>query len=287
MGNVTMTMTVDTSQLEREVFPALLAYGRRTLQEQCVTSATFIALRAQRGTVAATSGQIDEDMEVLTTPVLSTRGKRKGLPLRTGRKSVSLGRSTEEGREVPLAVLIAQSRVMQPFGDESRFNNLTGFRWAIMQSPFKGVSRAQGAIAMMNLISRMVNARHSSTNFLQSGWTPAIRAGLSSGYYRYNPLFGSRREARALPNSRNTLKAEGVGDMVIELSADDCVVTTSNDVGEPEGRSNATLAARHREALIAYGTEPLEKAIAQEISDGQAELERRVKLGWKVKYPQW
>ena len=114
-----------------------------------------------------------------------------------------------------------------------------------------------------------------------------VRRGLESPYYKYNPAFGTRREMKLNPNPLNTSDLDQLGGMTIDLSADDCVVTGFNAVGEPEGGSNPTLAKKHRDAMIRYGLPPLEAAIAQEVVDGYAELERRVNLGWKLKYPQW
>ncbi len=280
---VDMTAAVDVSALEREI-PRILAFGRRTMAEQCVTSAVFVAFKAQQYTPAASIGQIDEELDLVTTPVLSTRGRRKGQPLRSGRKTVATVDRADGG--VPLAVLIIQASVMNPFGEESLFNRSTGFRWARMESPFKGRTRAEGAAAMAEAVSRMALARHSSTHFLQAGWTPAIRTGLASPFYRYNPAFGSRAAARALPNSQNTLDPDALGSMVIDLAGDDCVVTVENAVGEPEGRSNLTLAAKHRRAALEYGVPALQRALDEEAAGIAAEVERRLELGWPVAFPE-
>ena len=270
-----MSVVADTSQLEREVFPALLAYGRRTVREQCVTSATFIAFRAQAATPAVDMETIDEELDVDVTPVLATRGKRKGLPLKSGKTNV-------EVPEMGLAAMIVVAR-MHP---GSTFSRLTGNRWPVAMPDTHGHSEFWSAVQI--IAQRMVKARHSSTHFLKTGWTPAIRIGMGSEFYRYNPAFGYRRQAAALPNSGpGDLKSgnvEAFGTMVIELSGDDCVVTGSNDVG---GEGNEVLAKKHRDALIEHGLPALEEAIAQEVADGYAELQRRMDLGWKMKYPQW
>ena len=142
-------------------------------------------------------------------------------------------------------------------------------------------------IIVAPILERMQSSRHSSAHFLQTGVTPIIRRGLESPYYKYNAAFGTRREQAAIPNELNTLNPDELGAMTIDLMGDDCMVTASNNVGEPEGGSNQVLADKHREALIKYGTTPLETAIAQEVSDGYAELDRRMELGWKIKNPQW
>src|ERR1019366_9935558 len=96
------------------------------------------------------------------------------------------------------------------------------------------------------IVERMKSSRHSSAHFLQSGIKPIIRQGLSSPYYKYNPSFGTRRELKADDNQLNDLDSNSLGTLTIDLMGDDCLVTASNDVGEPEGGSNDVLAAKHR-----------------------------------------
>ena len=276
MTGVQMTVVADTRQLETEVFPALLAYGRRTLQEQCVTSATFIAYRAQAGTPAADIATIDDELEVAVVPVLSKQGKRKGLPIKSGRKNVNVP-------DVSVAMMIAIAR-LHP---NSKYSGLTGNRWPVAMPDTEGTGEFMDFMAQV--AARMVLARHSSTHFLKTGWTPAIRTGMASEFFRYNPAFGSRREAGALPNSgsgdHKSGNVDALGVMTIDLTGDDCVVTASNDIGG-EG-TNDVLLKKYREALIEYGLPALEAAIAQEVADGEAELKWRMIWGWKIKYPAW
>ena len=265
MAGVTMTMTADTSELEREVFPALLAYGRRTLQEQCVTSATFIAFRAQKDTPAVPLARID--LELNAVDHISRSRSKFGQ---------SLG-----GLTWTKGMMIAVMRT----NPNSPYSLSTGNRWPVLYAGgLKGIQRWR---FFASVAERMETTRHSSTHFLQTGWTPGIRAGLHSRFYKYNPAFGSRQEAATVPNTENTLDPSRLGYMTIDLTADDCVVTTSNDVGELEGRSNAVLAEKHRVALIKYDLPALNEAIAQEVAHGNRELDRRANLGWKMKYPQW
>lgn len=274
--NVTMTMVADVSALERAT-PRIVAFGRRTMQEQCVTSITFIALRAQKLTPAADIGRIDADLEVEVSPVLATRGKRKGLPLKSGKKVVS----TKAGVRVPVAVLITMAR----FNPNSNYNRTTGGRWALPKAMLpSGHGSAQARqLVIGQLIQRMTMAKHSSTHFLQSGWTPSIRQGLASPFYRYNPAFGSRRDARAVPNRANQLSVDDLGTLTVAISGDNCLVTASNDVGD---KSNAVLGAKHRRALLQYGLPALNQAIAEEAAGIDREVERRLELGWKVKFPE-
>jgi hypothetical protein len=271
MENVRQTVTVDTRELEREVIPALLAYGRRTLQEQCVTSATFIACRWQKGIPAVDIATIDSELETVDHV---SRGSGKFLKSKFAQ---SLG-----GLTWTVGMMIAVQRT----NPNSPFSLETGNRWPLAKPAGK-----RGSIEnwryFVDAAERMQSARHSSAHFLQTGVTPIIRRGLESPYYKYNPAFGTRREQAAIPNDLNTISPDQLGTMTIDLMGDDCLVTASNDIGEPEGKSNDVLAAKHRRALIEYGTPPLEEAIAQEVSDGRDELDRRMELGWRIKYPQW
>jgi hypothetical protein len=277
MAEAVMTMTVDVSTLQGAI-PRITAFGSRTIQEQCVTSVVFIALRAQKLTPAATVGRIDSDLEVEVSPVLSTRGKRKGLPLKSGKKTVQ----AKPGVRVPVGVLIIMART----NPNSRYSRETGNRWPILGMPSgPGSGRARQHFIAAHL-QRMTMGRHSSTHFLQTGWTPAIRAGLSSEFYRYNSAFGSRRDARLTPNSMNRITPDQLGTMIIELTGDSVVVTATNDVGEPVGKSNTTLAEKHRQALIEYGTPALQQAVSEEAATIIAEIERRLALGWPVKFPE-
>ena len=271
-----MTAAVDVSALVRAT-PRIVAFGRRTMQEQCVTSITFIVLRAQKLTPAADIGRIDAELDVEVSPVLSTRGKRKGLPLKSGKKSVA----PRAGVRVPMAVLITMAR----FNPTSDYNKLTGGRWALPMAmlPSGPGSARDRQMVIGQLIQRMTMAKHSSTHYLQTGWTPSIRKGLASPLFRYNPAFGSRRDARAVPNQSNQLSIDDFGDLTIDLRGDDCVVTATNDVGD---KSNAVLGAKHRAALIDFGLEPLNQSVAEEAAGIDQEVDRRLALGWKVKFPE-
>lgn len=273
MSEPILTMNVDVSALEKAI-PRIVAFGRRTIQEQCVTSVTFIAYRAQQLTPAATIGRIDSDLDVQVSPVLSKRGKRKGLPLKSGKKTVQGLR----GARVPLGVLIVMSR-MNP---SSKYSQQTGNRWPVTGIP-KGAGTAAARQRFIGeVLSRMVMSRHSSTNFLQTGWKPAIRAGMESEFYRYNSAFGKK----SLPKSSNALNAEQLGSLLIEAVGDNFKVIATNDVGDNVGKSNDKLAEKHRLALIEYGTQPLQQAVSEEASTIERTVEKRLDEGMKVKFPE-
>lgn len=271
MNGVMQTVTADTRELEREVIPALLAYGRRTLQEQCVTSATFIAFAWSKGIpfveIATIDAELEEVVRVSSTPAVKYNG--------TNSRMVG-------GLEWTRGMMIAIQRTTP----NSKYSVLTGNRW-----PLAKPDGGMGAYAVWEYYQaaaeRMQKSRHSSTHFIQSGVKPIIRQGMESPYYKYNAAFGSRREATADDNKLNTMDSDQLGGMVIELSGDDCVITGFNAVGENEGGSNDVLAAKHRRAAIEYAVPPLNAAIEKEKAAGYAELQRRVDLGWRMKFPEW
>ena len=263
MNAVQMTCELDSADLRRlqnEIFPELLKRGTRTLQEQCVTSATFIAFNWQKGIPAVEISTIDSELEMVDhVSNLNPRFIKQGLATHG---SLRVG-----GLVWTKGMMIAVMRT----NPNSPYSQSTGNRWPLAYAGgLKGFDRWQ---FFQQAAERMQSTRHSSTNFLQAGVTPIIREGLASPYYRYNASFGSRREARADRNPLNTVGSEELGSMVIDVEA--IVVTCSNNVGDSSGGSNDVLAAKHREALIRKGTRPLEEAIAIEVAAGEKELQIR------------
>lgn len=256
MAATKMTVTVDTRELDREVIPALLAYGRRTVEEQCVTSATFIAFNWQKGIPAADIAEIDANLDEV----------------------VRVAKAGDVTRGMEIA--------MQRTNPNSPYSVATGNRWPLAKPGGKRGS-AEKFLYYQMAAERMKARRHSSTHFLQAGVTPIIREGMASPLYKYNAAFGSRREANAIRNPQNTVSPDELGGMEIDLKGDDCVVTGSNEIGERVGQGNAVLDAEHRRANIEYSTPALEAAVEKEKAAGYAELQRRVDLGWRIKYPQW
>ena len=263
MNGAMMTCELDTNslrQLTGEIFPQLLAAGRRTLEEQSVTSSTFIAFRAQKLTPFVETATIDSELDVDVTPI------RKGTRTATQRFKSQLA---------PLPWTRGMMIALQRTNPNSPYSLSTGNRWPLA---YPGGLRGQYRWRFFEeAAERMKMSRHSSTHFLQTGWTPAIRTGVASPYYRYNASFGSRRDAAAIPNSGvGDLKSgdvEQLGTMTIDLLGDECVVTTSNDIGG-EG-TNDVLLEKYRAALIEHGTRPLEEAIEMEVADGEKELKIR------------
>jgi len=263
MSVVLATCELDASSLERTI-PMIAAFGTRTVQQQCVTSAAFICFRAQDLTRAADIGRMDSELEVTVTPKLSTRGKRKGLPLMSGKKNVAVP-------DQSVAMMIAISR-LHP---NSKYSISTGNRWPVAMPNTEG--RAAFFDFMAKVAARMVSARHSSANYLQHGWQPAISKAISNPLYRYFRGGPSRAEMKSNPNPLNTMDHNQLGGITINLAADGCVVTAENNVGD-NGKSSV-LNEKHRNALVRYGAPALQQAIDEETSAMLAEIQRRWDAG--------
>lgn len=256
--NQVIVATVDVSGLNRLV-PEIVAFGRRTMREQAVTSAALICLDAQELTPAASVQQIDADLDAQVT-------------LSRGKPTKSL---MTEGEAIVLARL----------HPNSAYSILTGNRWGITMPDF-GSRRDKNALwqAFINqAIARMRASRHSSTNFLQHGWSPAISRMLRDPDY----FAGARSrgiKAQSQINGMNTLNAGDLGWAEVVGTEDAVSVTCANAVGENAGASNPTLAAKHRDALIEYGIQPLQAAIENEERVMAAKIQDRLDRGMKQKF---
>ena len=267
-----MTSALDVSVLVREM-PRLVAFGRRTVHEQCMTSLGFIALRAQKLTPYVSIALIDAELQVEVTAW--TKG---GRPSRAKTPHHKLA-AVRSDAKAPLAVLIVMARG----NPGSKYSKLTGNRWPLtLPGAGPGYRKRLGEFVKQK-VSTMTLSRHSSTHWIQVGWTPAIRAALASPLFRYNAAFGTRRAAATVPNRTNNLDPAQLGGLTIELSGDDCVITAENAVGE--AGSTPELRASYARARETHGRPAAQQAIDEESRSIAAEVERRLTEGWKVKFP--
>ena len=192
--------------------------------------------------------KIDQNMSAVTTPVLSTRGARKGLPLRSGKNNVAV---TEGG--------IATRIVLARMNPNSRYNRLTGSYWAINRATFSPGEGVAGFLRKVyNTAVRMVKARHSSTHYLKTGWISGIRMLQESGLI-------SRSATRGLGVRPPAKRAKTIEDAGYAIAAREGL-TTRCEVGNRIGLggSNAVLSEKHNRALHQYGGPALERAKVQE-----------------------
>lgn len=248
-------MTMDTRGLERAI-SEVVPLTRRTVAEQCVTSMGMILQDAQNWTPAVSIGRMDAELDA----------------------------PAENARLAALGFTVGDEVVMARASPGSKYNQITGSRWAITLPPggMRAFGRAYGHenAAQMFLQSvinpikeRMRLARHSSGHFIQAGLKAAIKFCVTS------PLFKNRYRAQGLyanPNPLNTLDAGRLGDArMTPPDGPTFSITAENNVGQD---GNPVLDVKHREALLAYASGPLQDAIEKERGVQVDELNRRLDL---------
>lgn len=271
MSAVELVADIDTSVL-RKAIPEIVAFGRRTIAEQCVTSAAIIVLNTQAETPFVDIPQIDSELQVEVTGVTKTGRPSKAKKPRYKKVSV------QKGVKAPLAVLIVMART----NPQSAYSLSTGNRWPLsLASLPKGPGSAparQQIIAQW--VSRMTLSRHSSTHLLQHGWSGPARRLLSDPNFKGWAARGIRS---TYVNKTNQLDPGDLGSAVIELSGDQCVVTAENAVGEG---SNAVLDEQRRQALIRHGSGPLQRAIDAEAVAIEGKMREYLERGLKQRFPE-
>lgn len=254
---------LDTSDLLRAI-PEIVAFGRRTLQEQCVTSAAYIIRDAQNNTAYVEVATIDSELDVQVIP--RTKGGRVSRAKRPHHKEVT----TLPGARVPLGVLIVMSRL----DPNSEYSKRTGNRWPLSGMPTgKGSAGARREWVRARL-ERMTLARHSSTHYIRHGWTPGLMRLIES------PLFRGR-SGGVVRMRQNSISAEKLGDSVIDLAPDQVTVTVLNQVDEG---SNAVLNASRHRALLEHALPQLQPSIDKETANTRALIVERLESGMKQKF---
>ena len=263
---VEMTSVVDVSVIQNAI-PELVAFGRRTLREQCTTSAGIIAVNSQKRTPFVEIGTIDAELDVDRTPVRKFRNKRTAKFV----KDNNLGNLTwTEG------MMIAVQRT----NPNSPFSLLTGNRWPIAYSGgLKGYARWEFFKAAAE---RMRSARHSSTHFLQHGWTPGIKTLLGSPDFKgWNSKYGGgvmRSDKNTEVNPLNDLSPELLGSATFKEGENDFEVTTENAIGD---NGNDVLAKKHRKAMYDYALPVLQEEIYREGAVINAKIQEYIDRGMR------
>ena len=262
---------IDTSVL-RQAIPAIVAFGRRTMIEQCVTSAAIIVLNAQADTPYVQVGNIDLELDVMVSGVTANGRPSKAKNPRY-HKVTALA-----GARVPLAVLIVMART----NPSSPYSRSTGNRWplslgALPRGPGSAKARQE---KIGEWVSHMTLLRHSSTHFIQHGWAGPARALLSNPNFKGWAIRGMRT---GKVGAMNTLDSGNLGMAVIDIAGDSCVVMAENAVGEG---SNEVLDEKRRGALIEYGAGPLQLAIDRESRQIAGKMQEYLDRGMPAKFPQ-
>lgn len=246
MDGIAKVTAVDASGILRAV-NAARRFNHRTPAVAVNTAAYVIAGVALRETPTATVANIDRSMGATSVPVLSTRGKRKGLPLKSGKLSVTVAQ--------PSAAI---GIVLQRLNPNSRYNRMTGGRWALDRSRFSPGAGREGFARHVQLTAvRMVKGRHSSISFLKSGWILPIRQLLASGLVSRSASRGA-----GIQPPRQSAEIADSGWSVPAQEGTIAVVEVANAIGTKGG--NAVMNQRHNDALHQFAGPALERAIAFE-----------------------
>ena len=254
-------MKMDTAGLVRAI-PLAVATGKRTVEQQAVTSLGWIFVNAQKATPKVEIATIDSELDATSTPVLSTRGKRRGLPLKSGRLNITTTPRTG-------AEMIVVSRMINPgiskTTGQANYNLLTGNRWALPRLP-KGIGAAGFWAAVKQIAVRMIKGRHSSTAFVKAGYSAGIKLCFSSPLFRHSRKYRSAASAISEARSINILNKRDPAKLgSLEISGagtGNIVVTGENNVGENSG--NSIMDEKHRHALILKSGPHLQRAIYDE-----------------------
>lgn len=242
----TVDVSVDMSGFQ-EAFELANQFTKRTPAEACNVAGYYIAAAAQRATPFVELQTIDSELAVEMLPVMGKRGK----PLKNKKtyRGKPGGLSVVQG--VPFSVLIIQARS----NPNSRYNALTEGRYALMQSPFKGLSRAAGRAAMAEAEDRMIKGRHSSPHFIAAGWVPARK--ILAFARRYGAASGVDTVLDAL--TQTAMSASGsLGFAIAAIEGNlDAFCFIENDVGMGGGPNESN----YNKALWEYGLEPLQMAV--------------------------
>lgn len=222
----------------------------------------FVVRDAQNRTPFVPPSRIDAELSVDVTPRIS---QRTGRPVSRRTRNASLISARAGGRSfvhgVPFTWLIIGARAKPG----SRYNRLTGGRYALAQHPLKGVPRSGFAAAMAAAVSRMVNPRHSSSHFFQHTWSAIIEKLLPFVPSKYRRGLGTFKRGAIDPDLGAVNPAEP--GLVKATCAIDLRLGMSGEWGNLDAQRNAAM---HR----ILGP-ILQDAITREFHSKMAEAARR------------
>ena len=254
-----VTYQVDTSVLNKAIPEVALLVGR-TIAEQCVTSAGWICLNAQKATPFVSVARIDAELDVDRTPA---RG--------TARTTTQKFAQANKLGKLPWTegMMIALQRT----NPNSPYSKSTGNRWPLAYT--KGMKGQMRWRFFQQAAERMKSSRHSSTHFLQAGWKKVVRNLFAHPLFQHAKKY---RNAGTVGNEGMNKSDYGLlGNLDIMQAGSACVVTASNDIGDRVGSGNAILDAKHRAALLAHASGPLQDAVIREEGAMLAEIEKRLR----------
>lgn len=260
METVELSAKMDTTGLSRAL-PLAVSIGRRSLEEQCVTSMGWILVNGQRDTPKTEIATMDSELAVISTPVLATRGARKGLPLKSGKLNLATTQLT--GAEMIVIARMHNPGISKTTG-RANYNLLTGNRWALGLPGTSGVAEFLAWVQAAAL--RMVKGRHSSIAFLKAGYSGPIKKCFSSPLFQHSKKYRTAASAmRDATNPLTTVSPDKLGELAIADSVGGFTIEAENNVGEKSG--NSVMDEQRRNALIVKSKPALQAAIDRETSN--------------------
>lgn len=247
---------VDASRVIKAIELAMFTVKKKTLPKLLWSVANDTAYDAQKRTKALEQGWIDNAMEVDVISYTNATRTRISKNKRGTKFTKTPANPFLPAKAVPLGVLIIMARHRQG----SKWNEATDYRWNLIGQALptgKGTAAARQAQIAAEL-TRMIRGRHSSTHFLQHGWSAVTKA-----LKRIKPDgaigFGEKALAESDPTSwarRPLGSAESSGYDSLQW------IRISNDVGFDETAAfSPHLDERRRRYLFAVAGPALEEAL--------------------------
>jgi hypothetical protein len=262
-----ITCSVDTSSLNDALNEAQ-KWSHRTREKCVVTAAVAVCDRAYELTPAETVAKIDLDLGTIITVKTGKLGQ--SLSAKYSKNVIKAGGrmgDKETVQNVPLAVLIIAAQAKPG----SRYNALTGNRFARGANPFKGVSRAEGRAAMQAAENRLINARHGTPGFLRLGFA-AARKMLRKLVYGGGP-----------PVEGEDISNETFGRATRQDSRNETSVTIENLIGMVNGKQGDN-GPNYNQAMLAKAGPALQQAVDDVAADKIAHVLEKELTEFKPKW---
>ena len=236
-------------------------------------TALFIVRDAQKRTPFVTSGEIDTDMNVTTSPEITATGRISKD--KTKQHGTIIFQNRRPTKEDVSAINTAQRIVLARMHPTSKFNVLTGGRWAITPPDFgRGRQKSTDSGTLFwkwvrDVAERMVKARHSSTHFLQASWSVIIFKLLP----HVPPSYRSGMDAPMINPLKKELLSGEVDPAKPGSSFAVCKITNTLGLIGP----NKTLNEVHNDAAVSILVPILQSSIDREYD---SKMKKADKEGW-------
>lgn len=240
---IAMNVRVDLSGLN-SVIQMGKKFSKWTPPDEANTATYYIAVEAEREMPRVPIGRIDAELSVEVAIRIGKRGKPLSAKNSNNRFLTAARGGKSDVHNVPFAALIVMARSRY-----SRYNELTKFRWYMRQSPFVGVSREAGAMAMREAVHHMIAGGHSSIAFLASSLVPVIKE------LKPHAKGSQARQPAPPPMENAVMRGKPKGFVTIATAANPvCII--SLEIGM-EGYQ----AEKYNEALWRYGPPVIQTAV--------------------------